>query len=313
MIRVLMDAQQFGGLLADAVAQLHQNWYTVANAEKRGTWWGRMLIMARRTWPGFQVRFNPRISFIGLPTGCRGPLVHGRFANDAWTTRWHKRQEAILRSKPTIHQQDFLLYSILQDVGKMNEPLFTTVPSADAGAVRARIRTVAGIEDFARVNAHYDRRESIPGLSRDRYKRCCLACLTFHGTCVLDSEWHAIFECPFTAPARCRFEFATGIDMSTTYENNTLENFVTLFKHVRTTAHLVEKFSFFALDIRSTRRHLFRRLTSDGLSGRAKVTLRITFQQWRAALPARWIARHFQGSAFSETNLEVRNTRPWRA
>ena len=46
----------------------------------------------------------------------------------------------------------------------------------------------------------------------------------------------------------------------------------------------LEHFSRFVLDIRSTRRHYFRQLTSNGPSGRAKVVKRIVFRLWRDAL-----------------------------
>ena len=128
-------------------------------------------------------------------------------------------------------------------------------------------------------------------LSQLRYtklKHCCLACYVLHGEVHLDSEWHAFCDCPCLASARRRFEVSSGISVVSSVPS-TPDDFVNLFKTVRSNMHLSNRFSFFALDVRSTRRHLFRRLTSDGLSGRVKVTLRLTFQRWRVAfLEACW-------------------------
>ena len=54
----------------------------------------------------------------------------------------------------------------------------------------------------------------------------------------------------------------------------------------------------FALDIRSTRRHLFRQLSSDGLSGRSKVAVRVAWERWRAGMrqPEQYVALSFVGA-----------------
>ena len=124
-----------------------------------------------------------------------------------------ERQNAMLRTPPTDSQQDYVLYTLLREMGSLDNAVFEILPQADTGAVRALVCTLAGVDDFARVNAHYLRRKDHPTIAQDAFKRCCLACLTHRGTRVLDSEWHAFFECPFTSGARQRFAFSTGVTL----------------------------------------------------------------------------------------------------
>ena len=72
------------------------------------------------------------------------------------------------------------------------------MPSATINA----IHTLAGLEDFARVNAHNMPRKFVLGLSNERFSRCCLGCLAQNGKRFLDSEWRALFDCPSHAAAR---------------------------------------------------------------------------------------------------------------
>ena len=102
-------------------------------------------------------------------------------------------------------------------VAPLSETIFTVLPSADTEAVRVMLRTLAGMEDFARVNAHHERRAVFPDLSLVCFKHCCLYCLVNLGQSVVDSEWHAVCECPSVSAARTRFQTRTDIDVATVH------------------------------------------------------------------------------------------------
>ena len=97
--------------------------------------------------------------------------------------------------------------------------------------MRVLLRTLAGLEDFARVTAHHTRRDIHPELARDDLKRMCLYCLVHQGCRVLDSEWHSFFCCPCVAAARTRFQFYTGIELATS-DPCTAENLGRLVRDV---------------------------------------------------------------------------------
>jgi len=282
VVRVLQDAKTHGGLLDAAVRQLKHNWNVASTRrgelEPRSTWWGRVCTMLRRAWPRFAVRFGQNITLHGAPgLDDGGQLAHKDYATTTWRMRWHKRQATVLRKRPKVFQQEYLLYAILQKLGRLDGPLFPVMPTADTGAVRALVRTFAGVEDFARVNAHYKRRTDHPLLAANEIKRCCLACLAHNEHCplVMDSEWHAFLECPHTAAARQRFIRSTGLTPRCS-SPSTPEDLVALFCQVRCNRRFLDRLALFAFDIRSTRRHMFRQLKSDGPSGRTKVALRIS-------------------------------------
>ena len=73
------------------------------------------------------------------------------------------------------------------------------------GAERSLFRTLAGLEHFARTNAHHPRRKIHPDLSNDPLKHSCLYCLTKFPNIIEDSGWHAFCECPGSDTARNRF------------------------------------------------------------------------------------------------------------
>ena len=145
------------------------------------------------------------------------------------------------------------------------------------------VRTFAGVEDFARVNAHYMRRRYISGLANDRYSRCCLACLTHTGKRVLDSEWHALLDCPSHAAARARFTLATNFSLDNETES-TSKDLSRIVKYTRNSASWLGELAKFLLNIRTTRRRDHRHLTSNGPNGRIKVSLRLVWERWRSAL-----------------------------
>ena len=113
------------------------------------------------------------------------------------------RQRALLAAPPTLHDADYVVYRYVLPL-VVPVPIFLARPTVSAEAFRALLRLVVGAEDYARMNAHHPRRRQFPELADERYKRCCVACLAWRGTCVLDSEWHALLECPSHSAARAR-------------------------------------------------------------------------------------------------------------
>ena len=140
------------------------------------------------------------------------------------------------------------------------------------GAVRALLCTLSGLEDFARVNAHHPRRKIHPNLSNDRLKRSCLYCLTKFSE-IVDTEWHAFFECQCFTSARNQFCFSTKRVLNCA-NPCTVDDLCSLVTAVADHEQSAGELARFALNIRSTRRHLFRQLFSDGPSGRALAAAR---------------------------------------
>ena len=280
VLRTLGDAHRHGGLLLAAIKQLWQNRETARGAAKRATWWGRMLTMVRRTWSGFDVAARDTVVVTGAPGRCQLDALHTRYYSDVIAKRWRMRQENLVRARPGIHQQDYLLHLFVKCNSDRVEMLFPVLPAADAGAVQALVRTFAGVEDFARWNAHHSRRDQFPGLGAQFAKHCCLSCLVARGRKILDSEWHAICECPLHAAARRRFVDATGYDFAQT-SPDTAESLIPLVTHVRKNALYSGELAKFVFNLRATRRHSFRQLKSNGRLGRARVSLRLTWERWR--------------------------------
>ena len=139
---------------------------------------------------------------------------------------------------------------------------------------RSVMRTLAGMEDFARVNAHYTRRIVFPDLYLACFKHMCLFCLVNLGQKVSDSEWHALCDCPSVSAARTRFQLRTDIELATA-NPSTVEDLCNIVSLVKTDRKLSGALSHFALDIRATRRHLFRKLSSNGPHGRVFVSAQL--------------------------------------
>ena len=90
---------------------------------------------------------------------------------------------------------------------------------------------------------------------------------------VLDSEWHAFCECPGFAAARSRFCCSTALQINCS-NPCAVDDLCSLVAAAVGGASLSGELARFALNIRSSRRHLFRQLSSDGPSGRALVAAR---------------------------------------
>ena len=156
----------------------------------------------------------------------------------------------------------------------MREPLFAVTSEADSGAVRALISTLAGMEDFARWNAHFPRRRTLSSFVNSPFRRLCLSSFVNSGRRVIDTEWHAFCDCPLHSASRGRFVMASGLELSSSLPS-TVHDLLPLITSVRTDARKAGLLAKFAPEIRSTRRHLFRQLSSDGPAGRRKVTARV--------------------------------------
>ena len=127
------------------------------------------------------------------------------------------------------------------------------------------------------------RRRLIPGLANERFSRCCLACFTTSGKRILDSEWHALFECPSHNAARARFALATKFAKDNDSES-TASDLSLIVTYTRNSASWSGELAKFSLNIRMTRRREHRHLTSNGPNGRIRVLRRLVWDCWRAAL-----------------------------
>ena len=293
VVRMLADGLRVGGLLTRALRQLHQNWVHAPALERKHTWLGRALKMIRKVWPRFTLEScNVNgLKFSGLPQDYKGSCPHVAYFADASSLVWKRRQNQVLRAPPSIHKQDYPLHALLkmacspadlqqlaqprrEMVAPLSETIFTVLPSADTEAVRVMLRTLAGMEDFARVNAHHDRRAVFPDLSLACFKHCCLYCLVNLGQSVVDSEWHAVCECPSVSAARTRFQTRTDIDVTTVHVC-TVDDLSRVVFRVNHDNKLSGAFSHFMYDIRATRRHVFRKLSSNGPHGRSHVAAQL--------------------------------------
>ena len=264
-----------------------------------------MLKMVRRTWERFDVQMSPRVVFSGLPSArLQSGVMHTQYATDVLTRRWQNRQLAVLRTNLTVSKQEFLLAAILSTLGPLREPLFTVTPEADSGAVRALISTLAGMENFARWNAHFPRRRTLSSFVNSTFRRLCLFCFVNSGRRVIDTEWHAFCDCPLHSASRGRFVMASGLELSSSLPS-TVQDLVPLITCVRSNACKAGLLAKFALDIRSTRRHLFRQLSSDGPSGRRKVAARVLWERWRARMhqPEQYVSLSFVGADLQSSGV----------
>ena len=114
----------------------------------------------------------------------------------------------------------------------------------------------------------------------------------------------AVLECPLHSASRGRFAMACEVEFPTSLPS-TVEDLVPLVTFVRSNARKAGLLAKFTLDIRSTRRHLFRQLNSSGLAGRSKVVARVAWERWRAGMrqPARRVSLSFVGT-------DLRNSAP---
>ena len=127
---------------------------------------------------------------------------------------------------------------------------------------RMLLRTVAGVADFARTNAHYRRRAAHPRLHKSTWDRSCLYCFYHYQQFYLDSEWHSFLECPLVHSSRREFLLLTKLDCF--FEKDcTVENLALLVARIREDRKLVNAFARFARQICDSRECWFRQLSSE--------------------------------------------------
>ena len=262
-LRMLEEAPRRGGLLARAVAQLQANWAAArGQRRKRGTWYGARLAMAREAWPGWLGTLPPPAFSLTDPQDL------GRcFVEVATRRRWLARQQELANAPPSSTQEDYFLWYLLKQLPRpfgSALPIFLARPTVSAECFRSLLRLLAGLEDFARINAHQPRRRRQPALALARYKRCCLACLLRRRTRVLDSEWHALFACSLHRAARRRAmlqfpsEFPDRVSMASPDAH--LDDLVLIILHAREHAQLLDTLCRLALTVKLQRRRFFRSL-----------------------------------------------------
>ena len=293
VVRMLSDGAQNDGLLRRSLRQLYKNWVHMTGPARKELWIGRVLKMVRRVWPHFTILAPEpnRFTISGIPPEYSNMLPQRAYTTAITAKLWIARQNKLLRTPPTFHQQDYVLaefirYScsdvdlntLAQNTRALIAPksgtIINVIPRADTDAVRVLLRTLGGMEDFARVNAHYTRREIFPNLRSDRFKHKCLFCLVYRHRIVIDTEWHAFCECPTVDAARKRFCETTKLTIS---DSNpcTVRDLHDLVAAVAADSRLVGALAQFSYDIRATRRHHFRTLSSNGHSGRIFVAAQL--------------------------------------
>ena len=125
------------------------------------------------------------------------------------------------------------------------------------------LRTLAGMEDFARVNSHHARAGTHPGIIEHTFGRKCLSCYYRSGTLHLDSEWHSILACPLHDKTCREFILSTGLSdpFRTPCSIDALLQHIIL---IRVDQRKVHAFARFLYQIQFSRRRMFRHLSSTG-------------------------------------------------
>ena len=118
------------------------------------------------------------------------------------------------------------------------------------------------------------RREYNLDLAQARFKHSCLFCLVYRLQLVPDTEWHALCECPSVDAARNRFRETTNVEIHVS-SPCTVQNLCQFVSTVAKDSHLAGALAHFSYIVRATRRHLFRKLSSDGPSGRIFVVTQL--------------------------------------
>ena len=144
----------------------------------------------------------------------------------------------------------------------LESPIFLELPKVNTDSFRVLLRTLAGLEDFARTNSHYARRKCHLTLRTSHYSRGCLHCCFHRSMHCLDSEWHSIFDCPLNLAAREEFLLLTKLDHF--FEcSSSVEQLALLIAHIREKSTLVHALARFALQIQTNRRNWFRQLSTE--------------------------------------------------
>jgi exonuclease III len=272
-LRVLCEAKREGGLLALAVCQLFRNWDSAGRRDRGNTWMGGLLRIGRRAWPGFRIICSDGSTVEWGAVQCleENESLSVRFMQDCNAQRWRQRQLAVLQNRPAVTQQDYTLYHIILKregldhdfslpllVELSTKPIFVARPYIGTYTFRRFLRFLCGVEDFARVNAHYTRREAHPILTREDCKRACLSCLVRRGCIVLDSEWHSLFECPLTEAPRKLFSHRFPFDSVPV--TDPFRSYILLVVSASCNSKLIDEFAIWVGGVLAIRRREFRAL-----------------------------------------------------
>ena len=221
-VRAIDDAIKHGGLLKKAITQLVLN-FQMAGRQAKSTWVGHLLPCIRKTWPQFRILVAPTLEMRGLPPPLPDVKIGRQYTSAAWAANWRRRQLKLMKRAPCSSQQDFILYKIIFKLGHLetnadneghpsfkpiSEAIFPT-PTVGIETFRCMLRVFSGMGDFARVNAHRPRWQSLPGIRDFEHgNRICLFCWVHAKHRIVDSEWHAFFACPTCSGPRRRFRLA---------------------------------------------------------------------------------------------------------
>ena len=152
-----------------------------------------------------------------------------QFHEDLRIYQWQVRQCSVLNARPRESQHDFFLFHLLSALGSgslreklsleqpvtvtdtISTPIFAELPTVSTESFRILLRTLAGLEDFARTNANCFRRAAHPRLHHSTWDRSCLYCFYHHEQFYLDSEWHSFLECPLVRSPRREFVLLTNL------------------------------------------------------------------------------------------------------
>ena len=212
----------------------------------------------------------------------RGDPLAKQFLEAIQVRRWRERQCSVLAARPLITQHDYILFHILlalgtghlrdsvarqvpvQQLDTLSTPIFARCPVAGTDACRVMLRTLAGMEDFARANGHYRRWGAHPTLRHSACERLCLHCVLNSPEHRLNSEWHAYMDCPLTEKARREFVLTTKLE--TFFQGtSSIESFALLIARIRDDTRLINAFARFSLQVQSIRKVWFRRLSSEAM------------------------------------------------
>ena len=95
----------------------------------------------------------------------------------------------------------------------------------------------------------------------DKYKRLCLSCLVRRKVEIIDSEWHALFECPLNDAPRALFSYAHPLNHFGFPEINALDCLVALVLQSHTDERLTDDFALWVVGTLACRRKEFRALS----------------------------------------------------
>ena len=160
------------------------------------------------TWSGHNFGCNSWIGCLGLaPTlGRHRESLANQFLEALQVHQWQVGQCGVLFARPLLTQQDHILFHILLALGSgqlrdkvvghiavgpqdtLRTPSFGRCPGVNTDACRVMLRTLAGMEDFARTNAHFFRWDTHPTIRHSACERLCLHCLLNSPDQRLDSE-----------------------------------------------------------------------------------------------------------------------------